>query len=207
MATPAQKQKRAEQARINGAKSKGAKTPEGIAKARTASFQHGLYATEATLLSTVDDRQYAELRARYQSVWAPENKYLEDKVDDLVSYRWELNRLREVRRKQMAEVYADLRAVDETEFYATQKGSVLEKLDLRIRRCNLELSRIERDLVRLTKHFKSEGASHNTNKPRANTPLFHTFSTVAGNQTNPNSEKSGIPEHSAPPPSASEPPN
>ncbi len=160
MSTAAQKQKRAEQARINGAKSSGAKTPEGQAKARTAPLQHGLYATEVTLYTTIDQKQYAELRAHYHSVWTPENKYIEDKVDDLVAYRWELNRLREVRRQQMAEVFTDLRTVAEAELYATDKRNIFEKLDSRIRRCNMELSRIERDLVRLTKHFKNDGASH-----------------------------------------------
>jgi hypothetical protein len=48
------KHKRAMQARINGAKSKGAKTAEGQHRTRTASLQHGLYATPDTLRHTVD---------------------------------------------------------------------------------------------------------------------------------------------------------
>ncbi|MBL8238387.1 MAG: hypothetical protein JNM66_13260 [Bryobacterales bacterium] len=200
MPSTAQQQKRAEQARINGAKSKGATTPEGQAKARTASLQHGLYATEATLHSTIDQTQYAELRAHYHSVWAPENAYIADKVDDLVSYRWELNRLREVRRQQMAEAFADLRTVVEAEIYANDKRNIFEKLDLRIRRCNMELSRIERDLVRLTKHFKSSGASHKPLKTNEVQPQM--FSSYP--------ETRSFPTETMPPtvaPVASEPPN
>lgn len=160
MPTPAQKQQRAHQARINGAKSHGPTTPEGIAKARTAPLQHGLYATEASLKSTVDEARYAELLAEYQSAWSPANRYMQDKVDDLVSYRWELIRLREVRREYLARVFNDVGSVADTEAYVMAKGSILEKFDLRMRRCNMEISRIERDLVRLAKHFKNDGASH-----------------------------------------------
>ena len=90
----------------------------------------------------------------------------------------------------MAEVFEGLRSVAEAELYATDKRNTFEKLDSRIRRCNMELSRFERDPLRLTKHFKNEGASHNSNKKQPHSPIFHIFSTVAGNRIRPRAEKS-----------------
>ena len=198
--TQHKQEKRAAQARINGAKSQGPKTAEGLNRARTAPLQHGLYATEASLASTVDNEKYAELRAQYQSVFAPENLYIEDKVDDLVAYRWELNRLREVRREYLASIFNETGAVTDTEAFAVAKGSILEKFDLRIRRCNLEISRIERDIVRLTKLFQNRGGSHKsletiTPAPLQWPPYPETAETPAGTT------------HSFAQPPAKEPPN
>jgi uncharacterized protein (DUF3084 family) len=207
MPTPAQKQKRAEQARINGAKSNGPATPAGLNKARTAPLQHGLYANEDTLKSTVDPAKFEELRAEYHALWQPANRYIADKVNDLASARWQLDRLLAVRREYNTEVYLDLRSVTDTEFFLSARGNVIERIEARIRRFNIEMSRLERDILRLKKHFQNEGASHKPNKTKPTSPLFHTFSTVTGNQSNLKSEESDQPGQSAPPPSASEPPN
>jgi hypothetical protein len=49
---------RSNQARVNGAKSRGPKTPQGKEKARSASLRHGLYATEETLRATTDTDEF-----------------------------------------------------------------------------------------------------------------------------------------------------
>lgn len=179
MQTSPQKNSKAEQSRINGAKSRGPKTPHGQARARTASLQHGLFAVESNLQPTVDEPLFAALTRTYQADWRPSNQYLADKVDDLIAYRWELNRLRAVRRQFLARIFNDvsatfnadlegISAVCETEIRATTQSETLDRFDLRIRRCNLEISRIERDILRVQRYAFPEGASHNplqTNEP------------------------------------------
>ncbi len=160
MPTPAQKQKRAQQARINGAKSRGPITSAGLDKARTASLQHGLYANEETLKSTIDPAKFEELRAEYHALWQPSNRYIADKVNDLAAARWQLDRLTAIRRDYVADVYLDLRSVTDAEFYVSARGHIMERIEARIRRFNIEMSRLERDILRLKKHFQSEGASH-----------------------------------------------
>lgn len=166
MPTLEQKAKRAAQARINGAKSRGPITPEGQERARTASLQHGLYATEETLKLTIDPAKFEELRADYAQIWAPENRYLADKVNDLAAARWQLDRLNLIRRQQITELFEQTNSVSEAELAASAKGHLMERLEARIRRASIEISRLERDLLRLKKHFQSEGASHNPLKTK-----------------------------------------
>jgi len=169
------KNNRSEQARINGAKSRGPKTPQGKERARTAPLVHGLYATVPSLLPTVDQPGYAELRAHYQSVWNPSNQYLADKVDDLVAYRWELHRIREVRRQCFARMYNEIAptmdeaadgisAVAAVELRAYGDSGPYDKFDLRIRRIQIEISRVERDLIRDIRHFQETEASQKSLK-------------------------------------------
>ncbi|MBL8241752.1 MAG: hypothetical protein JNM66_30290 [Bryobacterales bacterium] len=126
----------------------------------------------SSLLATVDEQEYESLRRHYQSVWAPVNVYIADKVDDLVAIRWELNRLRQVRRQHLARVFNDVTAihrdaaaetsvVTETEIQAGTPATPLERLDLRIRRCQIEISRVERDILRVSHYFSANGASQN----------------------------------------------
>lgn len=156
------KQKRAAQARINGAKSRGAKTPEGQHRARTATLQHGLYATADTLRCTVDPVLYEEFRLEIQAVWGEANRHVTTRVNHLVSLMWEMDRLIAARRNYMEELFAlNGASVSDVEFLVTQKGDILERIDARIRRLNLEISRIERDLLQLKKGFSQPGPSHN----------------------------------------------
>jgi hypothetical protein len=181
MQTSAQKDERSRRSRINGAKSRGPKTPQGKERSKTVSRTHGLYATEPSLRPTIGEPEYAALRLHYQSAWSFTNQYLIDKVDDLVAYRWELNRLREVRRQVIARAFNDVAAtytekpedtsiVAETEIRANAASGTLDRFDLRIRRCNLELSRIERDIIRDAHFFSTAGASHNLLKPQDTEP-------------------------------------
>ncbi|MBL8239026.1 MAG: hypothetical protein JNM66_16505 [Bryobacterales bacterium] len=183
MQTETKKLTRSEQARINGAKSRGPKTPEGLERARTASIIHGLYTQDPTLSATFNEVAYEELRAQYQSVWNPSNRYIADKVDDLVAIRWELNRLREVRRQYLARVFNDVQAIQpetaretsvvtETEVQANAQSGALDRFDLRIRRCQLELSRIEKDILRVSRHFSANGGSQE--RPAEDAPAAET---------------------------------
>lgn len=172
-----QKNSKAEQARINGAKSRGPKTPAGLRRARTAALQHGAFAAASNLLPTVDEPHFAALAQTYQASWRPCNQYVADKVDDLAAFRWELNRLRAVRRHYMARLFHEVSSsldsaqdgislVEETELRAME-SETLARFDLRIRRCNLEMSRIERDIIRVQQAHNSPGPSHNVFKTNA----------------------------------------
>ena len=167
------KHKRAMQARINGAKSKGAKTAEGQHRTRTASLQHGLYATPDTLRHTVDPNLYEDFRREIQAVWGEANRHITTRVNHLVSLMWEMDRLIATRRQYMEEMFQLYGAsVSDIEVLVSQKGDILERIDARIRRLNLEISRIERDLVHLKKNTAQQGPSH---KPlQTNTKPFST---------------------------------
>ncbi len=172
----------------------------------------------SSLPASVDEREYESLRQHYHSVWAPANVYIADKVDDLVAIRWELNRLREVRRQYLARVFNDVKAihneaaaetsvVTETEIQASTPSTPLERFDLRIRRCQLEISRIERDIVRVSRYFSTNGASQKSLKTKEAEPKENPtkpepasgttprppdnphFSTVPYNRISPKSEK------------------
>ena len=161
MPTLQQKQQRAMQARLNGAKSKGAKTPEGQHRTRTASLQHGLYATPDTLRHTVDPNLYEQFRQEIQAVWGEANRHITTRVNHLVSLMWEMDRLIATRRQYMEELFIlNGASVSDIEIQVTQKGDILERIDARIRRLNLEISRIERDLIHLKKNTAPQGPSH-----------------------------------------------
>ena len=171
MPTLQQKQQRAMQARLNGAKSKGAKTPEGQHRTRTASLQHGLYATPDTLRHTVDPLLYEDFRREIQAVWGEANRHITTRVNHLVSLMWEMDRLIATRRQYMEELFIlNGASVSDIEIQVTQKGDILERIDARIRRLNLEISRIERDLIHLKKNTAPQGPSHKPLQTKEFTP-------------------------------------
>ena len=153
--------RRADSARNNGAKSSGATTPEGLDKARTASVTHGLYATEATLKASIDPDAFETMRQKYHRIWQPADEYTAERVDELALIRWDLNRLQLVRRNEITELFAQTNSVIDTEIHASKPGSVIERLDARIRKQQLALSRLEKDILRLKKELPPAGPSHN----------------------------------------------
>ncbi|MBI2687598.1 MAG: hypothetical protein HYX27_14905, partial [Acidobacteria bacterium] len=84
---------RAESARINGAKSRGPKTPEGIFRSQTASYKHGLYAVRNYKLPGESNDEYAEFQAQLRQYWQPKGFYDETLVEELVGILWESKRL------------------------------------------------------------------------------------------------------------------
>lgn len=171
MQSAEQKARRAERARQNGTKSTGPKTPDGLRKARTATLQHGLYATPDTLKHLIDATVYEEFRCQIQALWNPENRHIATRVDHLVSLMWELDRLIATRREYMVDIFnLNGSSVSDIELLVSRKGDILERIDARIRHLNLEISRIERDLLRLQKHFSSAGPSQKPLKTNTSTP-------------------------------------
>jgi hypothetical protein len=170
MSTLEQKQKRSGQARINGAKSKGPKTPEGLKRAQTASLNHGLYATADTLRHTVDPQLFEEFRAEILAVWQPENYYIARRVNQLIAAMWESERLQAARRQLMTDLFATESEILNLELLVSVKGSPMDRLDSRLRKLNMEISRTERDLLRLKKSELIAGPSHKPLETKAPAP-------------------------------------
>jgi hypothetical protein len=156
--------KRAESARINGAKSQGPKTPEGLLKARTATFTHGLYATEETLKQSVSQEGFLKLRESFYKYWKPEDEYIATRVDELTFAHWELARLMLVRRSELAELHANTGGGLQAELEACKPGSLVYRLEVRINRHQSTISRLERDIMRLKKFAANQGPSQESLK-------------------------------------------
>jgi hypothetical protein len=144
--------RRAESARINGAKSQGPKTPEGLLKARTATFTHGLYATEETLKQSVSQEGFLK------------DEYIATRVDELTFAHWELARLMLVRRSELAELHSNTGGVLQAELEACKPGSLVYRLEVRINRHQSTISRLERDIMRLKKFAANQGPSQESLK-------------------------------------------
>ena len=156
--------KRAESARINGAKSQGPKTPEGMLKARTATFTHGLYANEETLKASVSQEGFLKLRESFYKYWQPEDDYIATRVDELTFAHWELARLMLVRRSELAELHSITGGVLQAELEACKPGSLVYRLEVRINRHQSTISRLERDIMRLKKFAANQGPSQESLK-------------------------------------------
>ena len=156
--------RRAESARINGAKSQGPKTPEGLLKARTSSLTHGLFANEETLKASVSQEGFLKLRESFYKYWKPEDEYIATRVDELTFAHWELARLMLVRRSELAELHAHAGGVLQAELEACKPGSLVYRLEVRINRHQSTISRLERDIMRLKKFAANQGPSQESLK-------------------------------------------
>ena len=158
--------RRAESARINGAKSQGPKTPEGLLKARTATLTHGLYANEETLKASVSQEGFLKLRENFYKYWQPEDEYIATRVDELTFAHWELARLMLVRRSELAELHANTGGVLQAELEACKPGSLVYRLEVRINSHQSTISRLERDIMRLKKFAANQGPSQEVLKTK-----------------------------------------
>ena len=84
---------RSEQARINGAKSRGATTPEGIQAIVRANTKHGLYSTSATVLDVECHAAFEAIRAATFRHFAPRNEFESHYVEEIADCSWRINRL------------------------------------------------------------------------------------------------------------------
>src|SRR6202051_2842957 len=78
-------------ARINGAKSKGPKTPEGKAVSSMNALRHGMTA-QAILLTNEDPEAYTKLAGAYYEKFQPADDVERDLVDEMVVAKWRQRR-------------------------------------------------------------------------------------------------------------------
>ena len=88
------KRSKSEQARINGAKSKGPKTEEGRRSSGARHFKHGLYAVNATVLDIESREAFKILRDAAFAQWRPRNPFEAQYVDEIADCSWRIARLR-----------------------------------------------------------------------------------------------------------------
>lgn len=84
---------RSEQARVNGAKSRGPKTAEGKARSSLNALKHGRYATNAIVLSNEDAEALEELVANYVRRIQPTDPVEYSLTRELASIDWRLTRV------------------------------------------------------------------------------------------------------------------
>lgn len=83
--------KRASQSALNGARSTGPKTPEGLARCLEAA-RRPRKCRIPTLSPGESPERFEAFRARLHSFWQPENQSEIQMVDDLASIMWILDR-------------------------------------------------------------------------------------------------------------------
>jgi hypothetical protein len=84
---------KSEQARINGARSKGPKTQEGKAASSRNAIKHGFAATENVVISIEDQPAWLLHRDGVRSAFDPKNYVEQELVDKLASISWRQSRL------------------------------------------------------------------------------------------------------------------
>src|ERR1700680_1300173 len=82
---------KAESARINDAKSRGAVTPEGRANSSMNAVRHGMTAKTLILCNENQD-QFLEIMNAYFEYWQPSNQVEVDLITEMVGARWRLRR-------------------------------------------------------------------------------------------------------------------
>lgn len=85
--------RRSEASRRNGAKSRGPKTPAGLAKSSRNSLAHGFTCRSTLILQCENPREFEQLIAEYRATYNPETLAEVDLVEQMVAARWRLRRL------------------------------------------------------------------------------------------------------------------
>lgn len=85
---------KAEQARLNGAKSKGPKTDEGRRRMAASKTKHGLYSINASILDVESLDAFNQLRDAAFAQWRPRNPFEAQYVEEIADCSWRIARLR-----------------------------------------------------------------------------------------------------------------
>ena len=96
---------KSEQARINGAKSKGPTTPDGKARSAMNALKHGRYAKSATTIDIEDDIAFSELLDAYNAQFAPQSIIEARVVNEIAHIDWTLTRWRAIETAQINRAY------------------------------------------------------------------------------------------------------
>lgn len=166
---PSRRLTRAESARRNGAKSRGPKSPEGIAKCRASSLKHGLYATRPIGPRGECSEQYKELRAAVYSFWVPATAQDVADVEEIVRCHWEWHRFSLSRDRQLSEAMEKLRLngsgltgvalAAAADLAIAVPGGSYERKALRMSFLHRRISRIEDGFIRRREESLTSGGT------------------------------------------------
>jgi len=160
-----QKNSRAEQARINGAKSRGAVTPAGIQKCRLASIKHGGYVAVTSVIPGENPNKFAGMLDALVDQYDPRNIAEYTIVCALADAIWRQRRLSDAANYEIARKmhffgcdgdHADKAAAH---FDAETDSTVVHRLEARARHYTREIARLQRILINMQKCEVSDEAS------------------------------------------------
>ena len=166
-----QKLTKAEQARINGAKSKGPTTPEGLQRCRQASVKHGLWVAHVSTFPHEAQVQYAAILTAANDQFRPRNMVEATIVGLLVDALWRAARLGNLAnlgidremfllKKQSSVEHDD----QELHLLAEQASKTVPGLEARARHYTREINRLLDTLRKLQAFPVSEEASQVMNE-------------------------------------------
>ncbi|MBM3788568.1 MAG: hypothetical protein FJW30_29895 [Acidobacteria bacterium] len=166
-----EKNTRSEQARINGAKSKGPRTNDGLRRCGQVNLTHGAYAATVTVLDHEDPDAYAAIWSAAHDQYRPANAYEGMIVDMIVDHAWNHQRLVNAGnvylRQQMAANRDNSPAGqhdDECHVRAEIDARHIETLERRARHHAREHARAIKTLQEARKHSTSIAGSQNYNE-------------------------------------------
>jgi len=84
---------RSETARLNGAKSRGPKTPEGKEISSQNAVTHGFTSQSLIVLACESQRQFDEILNQFMEIHKPANAAEIDLVEEMVACRWRIRRM------------------------------------------------------------------------------------------------------------------
>ena len=102
-------ERRAESAKINGAKSKGPVTSTGMFRSKTAAYKHGLYSTSLYLMPTESVEAFTQLQDELRAYWMPKGFYDEELVSQLAGNMWETWRIQAAKNDHLHDTLANVR--------------------------------------------------------------------------------------------------
>ncbi|MFN0101568.1 MAG: hypothetical protein ACKV2U_05690 [Bryobacteraceae bacterium] len=191
---------KSEQARLNGAKSRGAKTPEGKARSRAANTRHGLYAAHGALLAHENRQVYEALRQQTIAQLSPGNAYELLLVEEVVDCTWLISRLRfccttdvnkrlsRIRSTSSVPLLAH-EATADAEIESSGARSGLQLLESRIRALTANRSRILADLRLCRQNAPTTGSTQDLLKTEHLDFPINPPVNPSGTQLNPTQEQ------------------
>ena len=140
---------KAEQARINGAKSNGPKTPEGLQRCREASVKHGMWVAHISTFPHEDQVAYAALLTSATDQFRPRTCVESTVVGLLVDALWRAGRLGAMANADIdREMWSINRQTStrheapELHLLAEQASKTVQKLEARARPYTREIGRL-----------------------------------------------------------------
>jgi len=165
--------KRAASARINGTKSTGPITPEGLNNSQTARYKHGLYASRGFMLPGESLEEFTELQDNLREFWQPMGFYAQTIVKQMAANLWEMDRLQAAKNDHIHDVRASIaqatpKLKDDgklnlmAENRAGAEGGTIERNHARLNFLARQRDQMERSLLRLERRGAISGSTQNS---------------------------------------------